>query len=192
MICDVLFCIIYAESKFWNVVSVHGVAWCDYVLRQACYCQPGLPSFFCAEGADLVEGAAAALDSLGQEGQRGYILVRDETVFAKSFSLIYGLVKGEPQQGIVVGGIHPKHSMIRAGADVSEGQPLILDKDTLSTISVVTAIKRIDKRGDLFELQHLPRNKVVDAEGEFRAFGELAQACVLAKLCQVFPFIRYI
>lgn len=55
---------------------------------KACYVQPGLPAFFCAEGADLIASVQCAIDALGQECRSGYMVVRDETVYAKTFSLL--------------------------------------------------------------------------------------------------------
>ena len=53
---------------------------------------PLLPRFFCAEHQDLVEGIGLTKTLLEGDGQqRDYMLVRDEVVYARTFSTIYGL-----------------------------------------------------------------------------------------------------
>jgi hypothetical protein len=50
-----------------------------------------LPQFFLAQGKQLRQAAFAALSLLELEGTSAYMIVRDETVFARSYNLIYGL-----------------------------------------------------------------------------------------------------
>lgn len=53
---------------------------------------PLLPNFFCAEHQTLVEGIGLTKSLLESDGQqRDYMLVRDEVVYARTFSTVYGL-----------------------------------------------------------------------------------------------------
>ena len=101
--------------------------------------EEGLPNFFIAENAQLVDSARAAIGCLQLEGRPSYMLVRDEVVFAKSYNLLYGLQGEEP---LVVGGIHPGHSRISREA-MSEDS---LSDEFLASICVSSCLKGIDKR----------------------------------------------
>ena len=51
-----------------------------------------LPQFFCAQGTALVESVNASLCLLQQDGvEQPYMIVKDEVVFARTFSMIYGM-----------------------------------------------------------------------------------------------------
>lgn len=140
---------------------------------EACFVQPGLPSPFCAEGYALVESARAAIECIGREGSQAYMVVVDETVFSKGHHLLYGLLPNAPHKG----GIHPKHSML----ECKEGEEKIppLEKEHLATISLCVGLKTVDQRGNLFQIQHIPRQRVVDSVGEFHNMGLIAESCAL-------------
>ena len=78
--------------------------------KPVCFDEPGLPNFFLAEGQQLVEAIARSIDCLETvEGTAGYMLIRDETVFSKSFGMVYVFDGNRP---CIVGGIHPTHSKL--------------------------------------------------------------------------------
>ena len=108
------------------------------------------------------------------------MLVRDEVAFAPTYSLLYGLLD-DPKEACVVGGQHPKAAKIPCGNDGLQG--LSLDPSLLSPLSVTTALKRVDKRSDLFVIQQVPRSRVTTAAEEFQEMGRIADACATLGLC---------
>lgn len=51
-----------------------------------------LPKFFCPTESDLIEGSSLAVSLLQKDGTvRDYMVCRDEVVYAKTFSMIYGM-----------------------------------------------------------------------------------------------------
>lgn len=92
------------------------------VKRQVSFDEPGLPNFYCSEGDQLVEAIKNAIDCLQNvEGSRSFMLIRDETVYSKSFNMLYGLSEDMP---CVVGGVHPSHSKLF----IDENKGITLEK----------------------------------------------------------------
>lgn len=92
------------------------------VSKPVSFDEPGLPNFFCASGQQLVEAIARSIDCLETvEGTPGYMLIRDETVFSRSFGMVYGFDGDKP---CIVGGIHPTHSKLF----IEPGDSLALDR----------------------------------------------------------------
>lgn len=52
---------------------------------------PFTPAFFVAEGTQLVDSIRAAMSILEVEASSAYMVIRDETVWAKSYDLLFGL-----------------------------------------------------------------------------------------------------
>ena len=50
-----------------------------------------LPFFFGARGSDLEQAARQALSMLNMDGCNEFMVVRDETAYARSYDLVYGL-----------------------------------------------------------------------------------------------------
>lgn len=140
---------------------------------------PDLPNFFLASGDQLVTSAAKGIQCVGQEGLSGYMVVRDETVFSKTYSLVYGLHPDDPTQGHVVGGMWPEHACIPMG----DGCP-DLAESRLADVTVATAVKSVSKKDDLFMIQMQPRSHSVTAREEFEAVGEILQSCYLTLYLQ--------
>ena len=70
----------------------------------------------------MVEAIRNAIDSLQSvEGTRGFMVIRDETVYSKSYNMLYGLCEDMP---CVVGGVHPTHSKLF----IDENQGITLEK----------------------------------------------------------------
>jgi hypothetical protein len=55
----------------------------------------------------------------------------------------------------VVGGAHPGHSLLPATIGMAA-----LEEQQLASVTVVTAAKRLDRRGGLFVIQMTPRTRV--------------------------------
>lgn len=136
----------------------------------------GLPNFFCAVDKQLVDACGAAIACLGPEieGTSNYMIVRDETAFSKTMSLVYGLDAQNPGQAMVVGGTWPDFAKVLPDEDA------ILTPEVLATVTCCTAVKRLDKRTDLFLVQMLPRNQKIDAACELRSLGEVVESCALS------------
>ena len=142
------------------------------LVLQVNYVHPSLPNFFIAEGDQLTDAATRALQCLDVEGSAGYMIIRDEVALARSYNIVYGLDLEDLSQPYIVGGVHPSYSKLPC-CKLSDIQ---LDQDKISTVSVVSAVKRLDKRTDLFAIQHIPRSRMVTAETEFREIGLLAES----------------
>lgn len=143
---------------------------------------PLLPNFFLAEGAQLTDAATKAIQVLGVEGTAAYMIVRDEVALARSYNIAYGLDLEDLSRGFIVGGNHPSFSKIPC----SKLSDIDLQQENISTVSVVTAVKRLDKRTDLFAVQQIPRSRLITAEEEFKEIGLLADSwlpgCVLISI----------
>ena len=69
-----------------------------------------------------MEAIHNAIDCLQTvEGTRSYMVIRDETVYSKSYNMLYGLSEDMP---CVVGGVHPSHSKLF----IDEQQGITLEK----------------------------------------------------------------
>ena len=108
------------------------------------------------------------------EGVHGYGLVRDEVAFARTYSLVYGLQE-DPKIATVVGGAWPDAASIPCPEGTMQG--LKLDREKLSALSVCTAVRRCDRRNDLFLVQQIPRTRVTNAWDELRETGLIAESC---------------
>ena len=141
------------------------------------YIETGMPNFFCAQKEQLEGSARDALEILGKDNGQRYMLVRDEVVFAKYYGLCYGI----SEKPLVVGGIHPGHSMIpREEFDQK------LEKEFLAAVCVSTCVKAMDRRSDLFQIQQMPRQRITNAPLEFEEVGEIAARCALAAVVSEF------
>lgn len=100
------------------------------------------------------------------------MIVRDEVALARSYNIAYGLDLEDLSKPFIVGGVHPSFSKLPC----SKLSDIHLDQDQLSTVSVVSCIKRLDKRTDLYAIQHIPRARLVTSEMEFREIGLLAES----------------
>lgn len=98
--------------------------------------------------------------------------MRDEVALARSYNIAYGLDLEDLSKPFIVGGVHPSFSKLPC----SKLSDIHLDQDQLSTVSVVSCIKRLDKRTDLYAIQHIPRARLVTSEMEFREIGLLAES----------------
>lgn len=57
----------------------------------SCLITPWTPNFFIAEGRQLQESIASGLGMLNLLKSNAYMIIRDETVFSRSWNLLYGL-----------------------------------------------------------------------------------------------------
>ena len=137
--------------------------------------QEGLPHFFLAQGDQLEKSAATALDCLGLEGSNHYLLIRDETAFARTFNLVYGL-REDPKEPAIVGGSAPDHALLEPGDQKS------LPKEHLADVSVCTVLKGLNKRGDCYMVQMTPRKHKTTAEDKLCSIGEILEASALLSI----------
>eukprot|EP00442_Polarella_glacialis_P000348 CAMPEP_0115155298 /NCGR_PEP_ID=MMETSP0227-20121206/67810_1 /TAXON_ID=89957 /ORGANISM="Polarella glacialis, Strain CCMP 1383" /LENGTH=895 /DNA_ID=CAMNT_0002566345 /DNA_START=132 /DNA_END=2816 /DNA_ORIENTATION=+ len=135
-----------------------------------------LPQFFLAFGDQLLQSTGSAISLLGAEGSRRYMLVRDETVYARTFSVVQGINRQDPSISCVVGGAHPGHALIQCGPDIDIASRV--QEAELAQVTVVTCAKRLDRRTDLFQVQVVPRSRVTTAIEEFSEVGLISAACV--------------
>lgn len=135
---------------------------------------PDLPYFFGAEASELTDSCRKAIVLLDQEGQASYMVVRDEVVFSKTWSLIYGMLP-DPSKGAVVGGQYPHHLLPRE----DDRTATAMDPGQLAEITVCTVLKRMDRRSGCVMVQMMPRSHKVTAKEEFHAMGCLLQSCHL-------------
>lgn len=141
---------------------------------------PGFPNFFVASGQQLTDAAASAIQCVNQEGRCGYMLVRDETVFAKTFSLVHGLDARDPSKPCVVGGKWPDKAILPS----DDSMPSLPEED-LAAVTVCTAVKSVDSKDNLFVIQMQPRGHGISAQEEFEAMGEILMSCRLT--CWIRP-----
>lgn len=149
-------------------------------------CTPDLPNFFAASGSQLQDAIAVAIQCIGQEGEAGYMVVRDETCFSKSFGLCYGLVAEDAKKGRVLGGKWPDHHIVEMDEDNELPE---LKRSDLADVTVCTAIKRIDKKDELFAIQMLPRGHDVSALEELQSMGDILHKCYLDQLLDHYIYI---
>lgn len=148
-----------------------------------------LPFFFGASDEVLIDGCNKAVNALGLEGQSQYMLVRDEVVFSRTWSLVYGLLE-DPCRGAVVGGRIPEH-MVPSRNFENEEEPTILDPSLLADVTCCTILKHVDRAGGVC-VQMLPRSHKVSAADEFESMGHVLQGCDLLTLITVYRFYSFL
>ena len=126
-------------------------------------------------GERLNQSVKASLALCGAEGNRSYMLIRDECVYAKSWSLMYGLKADCPEKPICVGGRHPECSMMLWS---EEDGFTDLEAEKLADVCVCTVMKGLDSRGPCFQIQQMPRSRTTSKEEEFHQFGLMIQTCM--------------
>lgn len=135
-----------------------------------------LPHFFGATGSALTESVSRALSNLLLEGTSEFQVVRDEVVFCKTWSLVYGLLP-DASQPAVLGGMFPNHMVpVQEGEEESMAKR---DKKDLAPIVVCTVVKPVNRKGDCYCIQMTPRSHKQTAADEFHEMGEILQACCL-------------
>ena len=108
-------------------------------------------------------------------------ILNNVIVFFRNSSNIFKTVQssqtssGEsnPKESFIVGGTFPEHCLVPA----RQGRP---EPEHLAQVHACVLLKRIDERGGGFIVQHLPRKKVVNAQGELEDLSDQLQACITA------------
>lgn len=73
----------------------------------------------------------------------------------------------------IIGGAYPEFAMLDASTDLK-----LTDRKHLASITVSTILKRLDTRGDCYQVQLTPRHRSGGtALHEFKELGEIANAC---------------
>lgn len=86
---------------------------------------------------------------------------------------ILALGSADPRQALILGGVHPDHSMVPS----QNGRP---EKQHLAQVHHCTYMKRVDSRTGGYIIQQIPRAKVTDAQAELTDFANLMDCCVKA------------
>eukprot|EP00435_Cladocopium_sp_Y103_P006427 s521_g2.t1 len=139
---------------------------------------PFLPKFFLAEREALVESVQTAISLIGEN--HGYMLVRDEVVYAKTFGLMYGLCdmaasEEDASKAYIVGGKHPEKSLLPPEEWTGK-----LERSDLATVHACTLLKSVNRLGGGYQVQQIPRQRLTDAAAELGDIAALLQACCQA------------
>lgn len=137
------------------------------------YLSPDLPQFFVAEGEQAGQAVRSAIRLLDSVKTPEYMLVRDEVVFAKQWGVMYGLVPDGA--AVCVGGMVP-HALIRPDSDGNFPESEVKDSN-LASLTVSTCLKPLNQRGNLFQVQQMPRSRTTTSEQEFQEIASLLQRC---------------
>ena len=136
------------------------------------YLDPQLPHFFAARGEQLDQAVAAAIKLLDTAQSSSYMIVRDEVVYAKQWQLVYDLVEeGKPT---CVGGMAPDHCLIPPRED--DTFPTV-KAEHLASVCVSTCLKPLHTRGQLFQIQQVPRHRLTNQDEEFAEVATILDRC---------------